>query len=465
MNADTPIPAAISPTTRPVAPMPASAKVKRGARQQRFLAQSVILEETGSPGLVRAALYTVSLVTMAFVIWASVVEVSEVASAFGQVVPTGQVQAVQHLEGGIIKELLIKDGDLVGQGQVLIRLDPAAAQAEYEQMKARAAGLEVQAERLRAFGDGRIPDFSQIPADYASLVRDQQTIYKVQEEARMNQLAVLRDQVSQRRAEIAGIDEQMSTLRKQISILTEDVAMRESLFQKGLSSKVQFNDSKRQLNQATGDLGKATNERQRASKALAEVESRLVETDSRLKQDALSQMGQVTAELAQVKESLIKVADRSNRLEIKAPVRGLVKGLKNSTVGGVLAPGAVVLEVVPLDQELVVEARVSTKDVGHVRIGQPVTVKVITYDYARYGAITGELKSISATTFLDEKDGTPYYKGIVSMDRNYVGFDPERNRVTPGMTAQADINTGTKTLIQYFLKPIYTSLTQAFRER
>lgn len=464
MSSDLSAPLPATPLVPAQAEAP-SPKIKRGGRQQRFLAQSVILEETGSPGLVRAALYTVSVVTLAFTLWASVVEVSEVASAFGQIVPTGQVQSVQHLEGGIIKDLLVRDGDLVAQGQVLIRLDSSSASAEFEQMKARAAALELQSERLRAFGAGRQPDFSRVPPEYLAMVRDQQTIFDVQEVARTNQLNVLRDQVSQRRSEIAVIDEQTSTLRKQVAILSEDVAMRESLFQKGLSSKVQFNDAKRQLNQASGDLGKAVNDRQRASKALAEVESRLIETDSRLKQEALSQMGQVASELAQVKESLTKLADRSNRLEIKAPVRGIVKGLKNSTVGGVLAPGAVVLDVVPLDQELVVEAKINTKDVGHVRVGQPVTVKVITYDFSRYGAITGEVKSISATTFLDEKDGSPYYKGVVSIDRNYVGFDPERNRVLPGMTVQADVNTGTKTLIQYFLKPIYTSLTQAFRER
>jgi membrane fusion protein, adhesin transport system len=134
------------------------------------------------------------------------------------------------------------------------------------------------------------------------------------------------------------------------------------------------------------------------------------------------------------------------------------------TVGGVIPPGAIITEIVPLDKELVVEAKIQPRDVGHVRIGQPVTVKVTTYDFSRYGGITGELKDVSASTFLDEQ-GEPYYKGIVELDRNYVGKDPMHNRVMPGMTVQADIKTGKKTLFSYLLKPVYSSVSTAFRER
>jgi len=175
-------------------------------------------------------------------------------------------------------------------------------------------------------------------------------------------------------------------------------------------------------------------------------------------------MGAVTAELAQVREAVAKRDDRANRLEIRAPVRGIVKELQAHTIGGVIAPGALVLEVVPMDKELIVEARVATTDVGHIEIGQPVTVKVLTYNYARYGGIPGRLRSASASTFVAE-DETPYYKAVVELDRNYVGGNPDRNLVLPGMTMQANIKTGRKTLLQYLLKPAYSSINEAFRER
>lgn len=161
---------------------------------------------------------------------------------------------------------------------------------------------------------------------------------------------------------------------------------------------------------------------------------------------------------------MAKLEDRANRLEIRAPVRGIVKGLQAHTIGGVIAPGALVLEIVPMDEELVVEARVATTHVGHVEVGQPVTVKVLTYDFARYGGIPGRLRSVSASTFVAE-DETPYYKAVIALDRNYVGGDPNRNLVLPGMTVQADIKTGRKTLLQYLLKPVYSSIDEAFQER
>lgn len=149
---------------------------------------------------------------------------------------------------------------------------------------------------------------------------------------------------------------------------------------------------------------------------------------------------------------------------IRAPVRGIVVGPTIHTVGGVVPPGAVLLELVPLDKELIVETRITTRDVGHVKVGYPVTVKVTTYDFARYGAISGELKDISASTFLDA-EGEPYYRGGVTLDRRYVGSDPELKRILPGMTVQADIKTGKKTLLAYLLNPVISSFKTSFRER
>lgn len=149
---------------------------------------------------------------------------------------------------------------------------------------------------------------------------------------------------------------------------------------------------------------------------------------------------------------------------MRSPVRGIVKGLKLHTVGGVVAPGEVLLEIVPMDEELIVETRISPYDIGHVQVNQPAKVKVIAYDFARYGAISGVLKSISASTFRDD-DGVPFYKGIIDLDKNHLGDDPDTNLVLPGMTVQADINTGEKSILQYLLKPIYVSASQAFRER
>jgi len=451
-------------TTAEMAEEPAR-KVRRGDRQTRFLAQSVILEEAGSSGLIRVAMVTICLVIVAFLGWAAVTNVDEVAVTSGEIVPTGQVQSIQHLEGGIISGILIKEGELVEKEQVLMRLDPAGAAAELNQTKARRAALELQAERLRALGTGREPDFSFVGPEYKDLVEDQQVIFISQREAAENRRKVLRSQIEQRKQELALFEEQEDTLAADADMRLEELKLREELYKKGLSSKIVYLDAKRAVNDVRGELSNMVVERQRAQEALDESTSKLVELETNGREQNLNEMGIVTNELAQINESLSRLFDRVRRLEITAPVRGIVKGLKFFTVGGVIPAGAIIMEIVPLDKELLVETKILTRDVGHVKIGQPVTVKVTTYDFARYGGITGELREVSATTFADEQSGDPYYKGIVALDRGYVGFDPEANRVLPGMTVQADIKTGRKTLLEYLLKPVVSSVKTAFRER
>lgn len=437
---------------------------KIGSRQTRYLAQSVVLEEAGSSSLIRAGMMTVGLVIIAFIAWSYFTEVDEVSISFGEVIPSGKIQTIQHLEGGIVSEILITEGQIVEAGDPLIRLDPAAAYSERAQMQARRAGLLLKAERLRAFGTGREPDFSIVGEEYANLVEDQETIYRVQTSSQASRREVLVNQIEQTRTELDVLDEQESTHRKHLKIVQDELKMREKLYKKGLTSKVVYLELKREANQSRGDVNKIVQERLKALEAHDEAKNRLNQDIAKTKEQALQEMGTVTSELAQVREALAKLEDRVKRLEVVAPVRGIVKGLQATTVGGVLAPGATVTEIVPLDKELIVETKITTKDVGHMRVGQPVTVKVTSFDFARYGGITGELTAISATTFMNEKE-EPYYKGLVTLDRSYVGYDPESNRIMPGMTVQADVTTGKKTLLQYLLKPVYSSVNEAFRER
>jgi len=439
-------------------------KFKRGGRQSRFLAQSVILEETGSSALIRIAMLSIATVIAAFVGWAAITNVDEVAATSGEIVPTGQILSIQHLEGGIIAAINIQEGEIVEKGQVLIKLDEAGAATELRQTRARKVGLDLQAERLRAVGTGREPDFTFASKQYFDLIQDQIIIYESQMASREDKRNVFLTQLDAKQAELSVFKDQIVTLSRNIDLLLEEFLLREELYKKGLATKITYLDIKRQLNQARGDLSNIIGDRERVTEELQEVEDKLLQLGSDDKEQALTEMGVITNELAQVNESMSRLLDRVRRLQITSPVRGIVKGLVFNTVGGVAPPGAVIMEIVPLDKELIVETRINTRDVGFVAVGQPVTVKVTTYDYARFGGIEGQLKDISASTFLDE-NGAPYYKGVVSLDRSYVGFDPERNRVLPGMTVQADIKTGKKTLLAYLMKPVVSSVSTSFRER
>jgi HlyD family secretion protein/adhesin transport system membrane fusion protein len=253
-------------------------------------------------------------------------------------------------------------------------------------------------------------------------------------------------------------------LREQLEPLREQATMREELAAKGLIARALFLDTKRELSRVQGDRDRILSQEVTAREALTESENRLIDIHSSLMRQTMDELGVTTNELAQVRESIGRLRDRVERLEIRSPVRGIVKGLQVKNQGAVIPPGGVVCDVVPVEKDLKVETKINTRDIGHLRVGQPVKVKVTTYDFARYGAVTGTLVRISASSFTDEK-GIPFFKGLVALDHDYVGPTPNLYPISPGMTVSAEIVTGEKTLLQYILKPIFTQVQQSFHER
>ena len=439
-------------------------RFRRSRRMARYLSHAVLLEEGGISVFIRSAMVLLSVGFLALVAWAATTEIKETAITFGQVMPTGAVNKIQHLEGGIIEQIMVRDGDLVEKGQVLVRLKADGAQAELSQTETKLGNLQLEAERYRALAEGRDPDFASLLAQYPELARNQQEIYNIQTELDRNQNEILQVQIKERNAELAQLSEQEATLRKSVDLLSQEVTMRRSLYEQGLNSKVLFLNIQRELNEAQGNLSRVVAEQARARETIAEAKLRLNELEKSQREEAITELGRLGGEIAQTREALRKLRDRVARLEIVAPTRGYIKGLQFTTIGGVIAPAQIVMELVPVDDDLIAETRISTEDIGHVHLGQPVTVKVSAFDFIRYGGISGELVSISASTFIDE-EGQPYYKGKVALDTDMVGEGASAQRIIPGMTVQADIQTGERTLLQYLLKPVYVSLDQAFKER
>ena len=393
--------------------------------QMRFLSQAIALEEGRPPrGAMLTILVGVTLFGMVM-LWSSMTQVEKVAMATGQVVPVSMVQSIQHLEGGIVREIRASEGRLVERGEVILRLDPTGMQAELDQLRARESGLALQVERLRAFAERRPAQLS----GSQQLVMDQEAVLQTQVRARETQREVLERQVATRRAELATLQAQHAALVRQSEIIGETLEMRLKLLKAGLVSRLLY-----------------------------------LETEARLANDSLAEMGRLSAELAQVREGIARAVDRVTRLEIRSPVRGVVKDLRFRTIGGVVPPGAQVTEVVPIDEGLIAEVKISPRDIGHVRVGQDVTAKVSTYDFARYGVVAGTLSGISASTF-QEGDGQVFYRGFVTFEKPGVGDVPERNPLLPGMVLQADIRLGSRSVLEYLLTPIYASLAGAFHER
>lgn len=449
------------PPPIPGAPMVADEGflIGRGA-----LAQSLMLEERGPNHLIRLAALFVGIMVCLFIVWAAVTEITEVVVSSGEVSPIGSVKRVQHLEGGIVKEIFVGEGDLVKEGEILMRLDDAGIVPERDQLLTRLSNLELKAAQLRSVTDGETFDVEKIEPRYRDMARTQIAVLEAKREAYEAQADVLRDQLSQRRNELELLRDQVAGNRRQIDILKQQVAMRHELESKGLISKVILLNDQRELARAEGALAELIGKQRTAKDAIDEAQSRLAETASRLRMDAREQAAQVLGEIAELKETIELKNDQIRRLSIRSPVTGIAQELQTQTVGGVIAPGSTVLEVIPNDADLFVEARISTQDIGFIYKGQDATVKVTAFDYTRYGGIDGTIQGFSATTVQDE-EGNTFYRARIRLAKNYVGENPELNRVLPGMEVIADVKTGKKTLLEFLLKPVVKAFSESFRER
>lgn len=426
------------------------------ARLPRGLTQSIAMEESPVPGAVNTGINVISVLLLLFIIWSAFAKVQEVAIAQGQIVPSGYVQTVQHLEGGIVREILVEDGQMVEQDQPLLKLDDTNANADLGQIRARREALELQAKRLRSFANG--------DTSVADLTTEEQAILTSMEDARQSQQNVLNDQISQKEKELQGIISSRDALARNLKLSREELAINRKLAARGSVSRMAVMSSERQVNALEGELANSMSLENQTLSALDEAHNRLQSLSADLKQEALKTLGQTEAELAEINESITKLESASNRTIVTAPVKGIIKGLSVHTVGSVIEQGKVLLEIVPVDGDITVEALVSPSDIGNLKTGQNVTVKVTAFDFSRYGSVPGKLQSISASTFQKE-DGESFYKTKIKLDRNYVGKNPDRNLILPGMIVQADIITGDKTILEYLLKPIHMATQTAFQER
>lgn len=431
-------------------------------RRPDFASEALV----GDPGvrpLTHATVLVVGALVAGFVAWAAVTPVQEVAMATGEIVPASAVQMVQHLEGGIVAELLVREGQVVEAGQPLLRFHGGSTQSGHDQLLARRAALSIQAERMRAFAEDRDADFRPF-ANFPDLVNDQRRVLTAQTEARDNQYRVLSGQMAEQRSQINTATQQRAKVAENIPLLEWKIKMRNELVSKGLNSKLMVIEAQRELSGAQSEQHRLEGIIDAARESIGETEARVRELTGRLRQEALDKLGAVNAELAELDKQIAAQGDRVDRLLSVSPVRGIVQELPVKTVGGVIVPGGLVAKVVPVDDLLVVDVRISTRDVGFVAPGQPVKVKVAAFDYARYGRVEGTLASVSPTTFFDA-DKIPYYQGRVTLTSNHVGDGVRQHLLLPGMTVQADIITDQKTVLQYLLKPIYTTLDGALRER
>lgn len=432
-------------------------------KQTRYLSQAIQLEEAVNPHIIRATMTMISLALLSFLLWAGFTNINEVARTPGEVVPQGYQQTVQHLEGGMIKKINVQEGQVVKKGEGLITLDDASIKEDMQRAKSKQLSLTMQAERLRAFVQGREPDFAGIEGHEERITQDQIGFFNDMREARKKEAAIVRNQIAQKKQAVNAYYADLQTARGNLDIASDMYRRRQTLNQKGYTSDMQLLEDRRRMNDLEGEI-KRLNTQIMVNKAeIAEFEGRLASLSASHIDNANEKLDIVLAEIAQNAEIIDKLNERIGRLEIRSPAQGLVKGLNVNTIGAVIQPGQTLMEIVPMDEVLEVQVKISPKDIGHVKAGQTVQVKFSSYDFSRYGSVQGTLDQISATTFSDDQGGR-YYQGRVHLDKAYVGHNRD-NMIIPGMTVMADVITGEKTILQYLLKPIHVSLKTAFSER
>jgi len=432
-------------------------------QQLRFLAQSIRLKEAASPRLVRATMTVVSLSVLGFIAWAAFANIHEIARTPGEVVPTGFQQVVQHLEGGMVKEILVQEGDTVEKDQIVLRLDGAGVERDLIRAKEQGLTLALQEERLRAFIENRQPNFPPEIAERRDVLKDQESFFAGMAAAREKERAIISQQIQQKKQSIGALSADLQTARQNFSIISDIYKKRQEMYSQGVMSQVKLLETEQNYNLLQGQIRSINSQIAMAKSAIAEYENRLSSLDADTLDQANQQLDSILASRAQNNELIEKLRSRVDRLEVRAPVRGIVKGLNVNTIGSVVQPGQVVMEIIPTDQPLIVSIKIPPRYIGHLRTGQDVQVKCSSFDFSRYGSVKGTLDFISAATFAAE-NGERYFQGRVKLSRNYVGEDPH-NTVMPGMTVMADIITGEKTVLDYLLKPIRNTLSTAFTER
>ena len=430
----------------------------------RFLAQAIQLEEEGVSNIIKLAIYFSLFLFLAIIVWASVTEVNEMTIAEGEVVPSGYIHDIQHLEGGIISEIAVRNGDAVLKGDLLIKFAQPVSQADYEQLMVKKLALLLAQERLIAIKQNREPNFGQIAIQYPILASNELASYYAQLKSNNSEIDVLKAQSRQRQSELRKQKNQVISLKKERELLEKQVEMREKLAAKHVVSQTDLLATKSQLASVQSQLKAVVDGIYVASLAFDEAISHRKEIIDTRNKEIDFEVSEIASQLAEVEKTLTKAEDRVNRLDLYSPINGIIQGISVHSINTVVQAGSVIMQVVPVDGNLIVEARIFPKDIGHIHMDQATEVNVDSYDTSKYGHIDGVVQQLSPSTYLDE-EMNPYYLARISLKKNYVGDNPDKMKVIPGMTVQVNIITGSKSIMDYLLKPINRGFKNAFQER
>lgn len=399
-------------------------------------------------------------------VWANWAELDEIARGDGEIIPSHQLQIVQNLEGGIVSEILVREGQLVERGEVLLRIEDKRFASSFRENQVRELELSARAARLRAEANEEAfikpQDFS---AEYINLIEQELRLFESRQRELNSNLQVLAKQREQREQELVEAQSRIEQIRRSYSLLLRELRISEPLVKEGVISEVEYLRLRRQVNDLQGEISSIELSMPRIEAAISEIDQRQHEMELQFRNQARAELNEVVAEQVRLQQALSGMQDRISRTEVRAPIRGTVKQLMINTIDGVIKPGDPLLSLVPFEDKLLVEARIKPSDIANIRLGQDAVVKVSAYDFAIYGGLDAKVVFISPGTIMDPDAKLPYYLVRLETETPYLGTESSPLPLMAGMTVGVDILTGKKTVMHYLLKPINRAAERAMTER
>lgn len=410
----------------------------------------------------RVILYTAVLALIALFVWAAVAQVDEVTRGEGKVIPSRQVQVVQSLDGGVVTEIVVKDGDVVNAGDLLVRLDVTRFESMFRENQAELLALQAKEERLRALIDGRDfvapPGVQELAPD---VVKQELALYVSRRDELSAEIAIADQQLIQREQELIEAVSRNRNARRAYELASRELYVTRPLMTSGAVSEVELLRLEREVSTLRGEQDQSIAQVESVKSAIAEAKRKREEVVLGFKSRNGEELSETTGRLNSIKESSLGLSDRVKLTAVRSPVRGTVKRLFYNTIGGVVLPGKEVVEIVPLDDSLLLEARIRPSDIAFLGAGQKAMVKFTAYDFVVYGGLEAKVEHIGVDTVLDE-EGNPFYNVRVRTLESSFGED---RPIIPGMIAEVDILTGKKSILAYLMKPISRARQYALTER
>jgi membrane fusion protein, adhesin transport system len=417
----------------------------------------------------RLVLALVTLLIACFVAWAAIARVDELARGDGKVIPVSKTQIIQSSEAGVVQEIAVKLGQIVKQGQLLIRLDDTTTGSSLGESQARSHALKAKVARLQVEIQGDVSATFACPEDLRTvspeICANENELFSARRENFRNKLSVLRARQKQRMQELEEARTNVAQLDRVIAAVTRQRDTIEPLVKKRLHAETDLLRMETELAQQSGQLAVITQSIARLEAAVEEASLQIEELSLQFQQEARNEMSQVLADLGVLGETIRGASDRVRRTDIRSPVDGIINTLEINTIGAYVQPGAVVGGVVPTSDTLLVEARISPRDVAFVQRDQPALVKITAYDFSIYGGLKGRVVNVSADSLVDQESGETYYQVHVVTDEAALVKGGAEYNIMPGMVASVEIMTGQKTVLDYLLKPINKARSEALTER